>query len=918
MSKRKYASIACGLFLLVVCRPLSFSSMQASKETTKRFPFQNPSLPVEQRVEDLVSRMTLEEKVLQMQHTAPAIPRLGIPSYDWWNEALHGVARSGYATVFPQAIGMAATWDVDLIHQEAESIATEARAKYNQAQREGNHSIYYGLTFWSPNINIFRDPRWGRGQETYGEDPFLTGQMGLAFVTGLQGNDPKYLKTVATPKHYAVHSGPEPLRHGFNVNVVPRDLEETYLPAFRATLVDGRADSVMCSYNAVDGVPACASEFLLQKVLRDDWGFRGYVTSDCGAVGDITSGHHYTPDDEHGSALAVRAGTDTTCGNEYVTLVKAVQDGLIKESEIDTAVQRLFTARLRLGMFDPKEMVPFNRIAMSEVGSPQHRALALKVARESMVLLKNQDETLPLKPGVKTIAVIGPNAETLTAIEGNYNGVPSHPVLPIDGMLKQFASKAQVLYAQGSPHVPELVLPVPRSAFHPADGSEESGLKGEYFSNPDLSGQPSLTRTDPQIQFDWNAASPAAGVPMQAFSVRWSGTLTPPGPGEYTFSIRKFHCHRCEVDESVRVFLDNEIVIDSRQNTLPLAGQGVTNRSGFTRRPPEPSFHVRFTDTQPHSLRVEYTHRSDLFGAGLTLEWQPPTDVLREEAVKAAARADVVVAFVGLSPGLEGEEMPVHVEGFNGGDRTEIGLPPVQEDLLEALAATGKPLVVVLMSGSALAVNWADQHAAAILEAWYPGEEGGTAIAETIAGENNPGGKLPVTFYKSVDQLPPFEDYRMANRTYRYFKGEPLYPFGHGLSFTSFKYSDLKLGASKVKPNEDLQVTVTVQNTGDRPGDEVVQLYVRHLEARVPEPIRSLAGFSRIHLNAGEKTQVEFVLTPRRMSLIDANGRRIVEPGEFRIEVGGKQAGFHGTADAKTTGVLSAQFEVTGEVSEIK
>ena len=903
MSKRTYVGFACGLFLLLVSLPLYFSSAQTNQGATERFPFQNPSLPIEQRVDDLISRMTLEEKALQMQHTAPAIPRLGIPSYDWWNEALHGVARSGYATVFPQAIGMAATWNTDLIHREAETIATEARAKYHQAQQEGNHSIYYGLTFWSPNINIFRDPRWGRGQETYGEDPFLTGELGLAFVTGLQGNNPKYLKTVATPKHYAVHSGPELERHGFNVDVVPRDLEDTYLPAFRATVVDGRAESIMCAYNAVDGLPACASDFLLQKILRDDWGFRGYVTSDCGAVRDITTGHHYTPDDEHGSAVAVRAGTDTTCGNEYVALVKAVRDRLIKESEIDTAVKRLFTSRMRLGMFDPPEMVPFSRIPMSEVISPKHRELSLQVARESMVLLKNQDGILPLKPSVKRIAVIGPNAESLVALEGNYNGVPSHPVLPVDGLRKQFAGKTEVLYAQGSAYVAELPVPVPSTVFHTASATAAPGLKAEYFANTDFSGKPALVRNDPQIQFDWNAASPASGIPMKAFAVRWSGVLTPPGPGDYTFGISQPHCYPCGNHESFRVYLDDKLMTSFTQEN---------------QRPTVPPFQVHFADAKPHNFRLEYTHRSPLFGAGLTLVWQPPAEVLRAEAVKAAERADVTVAFVGLSPELEGEEMRIQVEGFRGGDRTDITLPRVQQDLLEALSATGKPLVVVLMSGSALAVNWADQHAAAILEAWYPGEEGGTAIAETIAGANNPGGRLPVTFYKSVDQLPPFEDYRMENRTYRYFKGDPLYPFGHGLSYTSFKYSDLRLGATKLRPNENLRVAVTVQNTGGRPGDEVVQLYVRDLKASVPVPIRSLAGLRRVHLSAGEKMQVEFALTPRQMSLIDQDGRRVVEPGEFKIEVGGKQPGFHGTADASTTSVLSAEFEVIGEVTEVK
>jgi len=853
-------------------------------------PYKDPSLPIAQRVDDLVSRMTLQEKVLQMQHTAPAIPRLAIPSYDWWNEALHGVARSGYATVFPQAIGMAATWDTGLVQQEGRVIAVEARAKYNQAQREGNHSIYYGLTFWSPNINIVRDPRWGRGQETYGEDPFLTSKIGVAFVTGMQGNNPKYLEVVATPKHYDAYSGPEPLRHGSSAQVSPQDLEATYLPAFRATLVDGHADSTMCSYNAVNGVPACANAFLLQKTLRDDWGFHGYVTSDCGAVGDIAKGHHFAPDLEHASALAVEAGTDTTCGNEYVTLVKAVQQGLIPESDINRAVKRLFTARMRLGMFDPAGDVPFNKIPMTEVDSPAHRQLALRAARESMVLLKNQDGILPLKPGVKTIAVIGPNAESLPALQGNYHGVPSHPVLPIDGMLKQFAGKASVLYAQGSPYVSELPVPVPRTVFHPEGDPSVSGLKAGYFSNADLSGKPALVRTDAQIQFDWNAAAPAPGVPMKAFSVRWSGTLTPPGPGDYTFGIDEPHCYPCENHEAFRVFLDGKLVLSS---------------TSYNRRPQPGSFQVHFANTKPHTFRLEYAHRSPLFGAGVTFDWKPPIKVLLEQAVRIARRSDVVVAFVGLSPHLEGEEMPLHIPGFDGGDRTSLRLPEVQQELLQALAATGKPLVVVLMNGSALAVNWAEQHAAAILDAWYPGEDGGAAIAETLAGSNNPGGRLPLTFYKSVSQLPPFTDYSMQDRTYRYFHGEPLYAFGYGLSYSSFAFSDLHLSSATVQAGQSLTVNVDVKNTSRVAGDEVAELYIEY--ARKPgAPLRDLKGFKRVHLAAGKTGRVSFTLDPRDLSMATTKGEIMVLPGSYTVFVGGSQpvSGAHG---------VSARFEITGE-----
>ncbi len=852
----------------------------------------NPDLSVDRRAADLVAQMTLEEKVLQMQNSAPAIPRLGIPAYDWWNEALHGVARSGNATVFPQAIGMAATWDALLIHQEGETIATEARAKYNQAQRDDNHSIYFGLTFWSPNINIFRDPRWGRGQETYGEDPFLTGQLGLAFVTGMQGNDPKYFKVIATPKHYAVHSGPESDRHKFDVHPTPHDLEDTYLSAFRATVVDGHADSVMCAYNAIDGQPACANTYLLQKTLRDDWKFAGYVTSDCGAVDDIMAGHHFAPDLAHASAGAVEAGTDTTCGNEYVALVQAVHDGVIKESEIDTALKRLFAARIKLGMFDPPNTVPFSAIPFSEDDSPAHRQLALRAARESMVLLKNQDQILPLKPGVKTIAVIGPNAESIPALEGNYNGTPAHPVLPVDGMRAVFAGKGQIVYAQGSPYVSELPVPVPRTAFHPAANDSTEGLKAEYFAGTDFSGSPVLTRTDPQIQFDWDAAPPAPGIPTKAFAVRWTGTLTPPGPGDYTFGIDAPHCYPCGDHETFRVFLDGKLVSE-------------TQHTNFSWQPGPPQIPVHFDDTAPHDFKLEYTHSSPLFAAGVTLTWKPPIDALREEAVKAAQQADMVVAFVGLSPNLEGEEMPIHIEGFSGGDRTDIILPQVQQDLLEALLHTGKPLVVVLMNGSALAVGWAQVHAQAIVEAWYPGEGGGTAIAETLAGLNNPGGRLPVTFYAGLDQLPPFDDYSMANRTYRYFRGTPLYRFGFGLSYSYFTYEDLKLSSTTIRAGSLLTVDTDLQNRSSVAGDEVTELYLEYPE--VPgAPLRALKGFYRSHVDAGAGHHVTFVLTPRDLSIVTEEGEHKIMPGTYRVWVGGGQPGA-GPYDLHTS------FEIQGE-----
>ncbi len=840
--------------------------------------YKNASLPVEERVKDLVSRMTLDEKVRQMQHTAPAIPRLDIPSYDWWSEALHGVGRAGYATVFPQAIGMAATWDPNLVHGEGRTIATEGRAIYYQAQSENNHFNYCGLTYWSPNINIFRDPRWGRGQETYGEDPFLTGKMGTAFVRGVQGDDPNYFEAIATPKHYAVHSGPEMMRHGFDAKPSAHDLEDTYLPAFRETIVEGHAYSIMGAYNAVNGPPATANAYLLTDTLRNAWKFQGYTVSDCGAVEDIVAGHKYAPDIEHASVDAVRAGTDNTCGDEYLTLVKAVKDGLIQESELDVSLQRLFTARFRLGMFDAPSATPYANIPPSEIDSPEHRQLALQAARESIVLLKDQVNTLPLGSAVKTIAVIGPNADSLVSLEGNYNGTPQNPVLPIDGIRKQFSGKAEVLYSQGAPFTAELPLPVSRTAFRTVGAQGKEGLKAEYFSKPKCSGKPKLVRIDPSIQFDWSAASPAPGIPKKAFAVRWTGMLIPPGPGDYAFSFQQPFCWPCTSEHTVKVYLDGKLVSTVSQHNHDKE---------------IPSFTAHFADVSPHKFKMEYTHIGPIFHAGVTLDWKPPVDILREEAVKVAQRADVVVAFVGLSPDLEGEENGgLHVEGFSGGDRTDVKLPRAQKDLLEALGATGKPIVVVLMNGSAVAATWAAQNANAILDAWYPGEEGGTAIAETLAGANNPGGRLPVTFYASVDQIPPFDDYSMAGRTYRYFAGIPLYGFGYGLSYSKFEYRDLKLSASVFQAGESLNVDVDVQNTGKVAGDEVAELYLSKNANAPAHLIRALRGFERIHLDAGETKHVTFALSPRDLSLVTEQGEHAVLPGSYTIFVGSTQPGY--------------------------
>ena len=805
----------------------------------------NPDLPAERRAADLVSRMTLEEKVLQMQNSAPSLERLGIPAYDWWNEALHGVARAGEATVFPQAIGLAATWDTGLMNRIADIISTEARAKYNEAVRNNDHSRYHGLTFWSPNINIFRDPRWGRGMETYGEDPYLTGRMAVAFIRGMQGDDPHYFKVVATAKHFAVHSGPETTRHQFDAVPSERDLTQTYLPAFRAAIVDGKADSVMCAYNRVDGVPACANTDLLQKKLHDEWGFQGFVVSDCGAIGDIFRGHKYKASAAEASATAVKAGTDLTCGNEYRSLVDAVKSGLIEESEINRSLERLFVARFKLGMFDPPARVPFSRIPYAVNDSDEHRKVALEAARESIVLLKNGGQALPLPPGVKKIAVIGPSADDEDAMLGNYNGFSKKHVTPLEGLRRQFPNAA-VRFAMGAAYTAQSPVPIPSEAFTPPDASGH-GLMAEYFANANLEGAPALQRVEERPNLH-PGMLPGGGTTATTFSVRWTGALRPPVTGDYLLAPR------AAGRGGLRLFLDDKELVAE-----PAGGRG---RAAL--------LPARLEAEHSYNLRLEYRPQSPL-AASASLAWIPPAEPLLAAAVDAVKDSEVAVAFVGLNPNLEGEEMPVQIPGFAGGDRTDITLPAPQEKLLEAAIGSGKPVVVVLTNGSALGATYAAIHAAAVVEAWYGGEEAGTAIAEVLAGVTNPAGRLPVTFYRDVEQLPAFDDYSMNGRTYRYFKGEPLWGFGYGLSYSQFAYSGLRARRTP----DGARVSVRVKNDSPREGDEVVQLY---LAGGADEAIRDLRGFERVHLKAGEGKQVEFTLPARD-----------VPKEKVKISVGGGQ-----------------------------
>lgn len=816
------------------------------------------------RAKALVAKMTLPEKVAQLQNDAPAIPRLGVPTYNWWNEGLHGNARDGYATVFPQAIGLAASWDASLLKAVGTTVSVEARAKFNLIGVGKAHGLYKGLTIWSPNINIDRDPRWGRGQETYGEDPTLTGRLAVAYVHGIQGDDPQHPRAIATPKHFVAHSGPEPGRDSFDARVTPHDLEDTYLPAFRAAITEGGAGSVMCSYNALNGVPMCANAALLTTRLRTDWGFKGFVVSDCDAVGDISTYHHAQPDDAHAAAAALRAGTDLDCGHTYASLATAVKQGIVPESTLDTALVRLFGARYRLGELGGDD--PYAQLSAKDIDSPAHRALALRAAQESLVLLKNAHATLPLRQGLR-IAVIGPDADTVETLEANYHGTARTPVTPLQGLRERFGAN-RVSYAQGAPVAAGVPIPIPETALRTPTGAV--GLVGAYYANAGFSGTPVLTRTDRSIDFDWDRIAPAKGPDAGHYAVRWSGELLPPGPGDYVLAVHVDRCFDCDTHDAVRLLVDGKpVLVDDGDGTHLQA-------------------RLHFADDKPHALRLELLHHSR--DQGVRLQWLAPAAAQLAEAASAIQQADVVVALVGLSPDVEGEALKLDVPGFDGGDRTDLALPTPQRALLERAAASGKPLIVVLMSGGAVALDWAKQHADAILAAWYPGQAGGTAIAQALAGDIDPAGRLPVTFYRSVRDLPPFADYAMAGRTYRYFRGTPLYPFGYGLSYTRFAYAAPTLSTTTLKAGATLDVAAELRNIGARAGDEVVQVYLDYPRSPLA-PRHALVGFRRVHLAPVERQRVRFTLTARDLSSVAADGTRAVEPGSYRVFIGGGQPG---------------------------
>ncbi|MDA3866723.1 MAG: glycoside hydrolase family 3 C-terminal domain-containing protein [Salinivirgaceae bacterium] len=855
MKKKIKQQLNKWFYLLIV----GIAIYSCSPKQTYQYTFQNPELSVDKRVENLVSLMTIDEKIGQMVNNAPAIDRLGIPAYNWWNECLHGVARSPYnVTSFPQAIGMAATWNTESLHQMAAYASDEGRAIFNDSRKKGITGIYLGLTYWSPNINIFRDPRWGRGQETYGEDPFLTGALGKAFVTGLQGDDTKYLKASACAKHFAVHSGPEWNRSTYNAQVSDYDLWDTYLPAFQDLIVDANVSGVMCAYNRFEGQPCCGSDELMMDILRKQWGFTGYVTSDCGGINHFWRTHKTQPTKEAAAADAVLHGTDCECSGSpaYLALGKALAEGLITEQQMDVSLKRLFTIRMQLGMFDPDEMVPFAKIDTSVLECEEHTSHALKMARESMVLLKNENNILPLNKSMKKIAVVGPNADDEAVLLSNYYGYPTHITSALEGIKNKMGDK--VIYDKGINLVDNKVF---KSDYQHSwfKNDEEEGFKGEYFQNTKFEGEPLFVRNEKMIDYRWGDGEKISdSIIARNMGVRFTSILAPEKSGSVTFEIRG--------DDRSRLFIDDE-----KQIEADVKGSYYT---------------LEVQKGKTYKLMIEYWQHNDnaevKFDMGYFEQASPAIIASRVKD------ADAIIFVGGISAKLEGEEMPVEIEGFRGGDRTNIALPKIQTELMKALKATGKPVVFVNMSGSAIGFEWEAANIPAIVQAWYGGQAGGDAIADVLFGDYNPAGRLPVTFYKNVSDLPDFEDYSMENRTYRYFKGEPLYSFGHGLSYTTFKYEMVEI-PSTISVASELTVQVNVTNTGSVDGDEVVQLYLSHKNENHPTPIRVLKGFQRINLKAGESKKVVFSLCDEALNEIDSNGKAVPMMGDLLVSVGGGQ-----------------------------
>ena len=825
-------------------------------------PFNNSDLPVEERAQDLLQRLTLQEKVLLMCDYSSPIPRLGIKRYNWWNEALHGVGRAGLATVFPQAIGMAATFDDCAVRQAFECVSDEARAKYHHSENKEGSERYQGLTFWTPNVNIFRDPRWGRGQETYGEDPYLTSQMGLAVVRGLQGpSESKYDKLHACAKHYALHSGPEWNRHSFDVDSIsPRDLWETYLPAFKALVQQGGVKEVMCAYNRFEGEPCCGSNRMLYNILREEWGFDVLDVSDCGAISDFyLKGHHEThPTKEAAVAAAVKAGTDLDCGVDYYALQKAVEEGIITEKQIDVSLFRLLKARFELGLMDEEHLVSWSDIPYTVVDSEKHREKALEMARKSMTLLKNDHGTLPLSKHCGKIAVIGPNANDSVMMWGNYNGFPSHTVTILEGITHKLGAE-QIIYDKGC----ELTTgDTFVSLFNQCSWEGSVGFKAFYWNQLEFAGEKvaEMLVSSPFNFHTGGATVFAPGVNLNNFTACYQSVFCPKEDREVTLKING--------DDGYRIFVNDEKVID-------YWGQHGAESRFYT------------LDAQAgmkYEIRIEYMQAGGegtlQFDLGYTKRFNP------NEIATRVGDAEVIVFVGGISPKVEGEELPVSFPGFKGGDRTVIELPQVQRDLLQELHKTGKPVILILCSGSAIGLSAEVGLADAIIQAWYPGQAGGTAVADVLFGDYNPAGRLPVTFYKATEQLPDFEDYSMQGRTYRYFEGEALFPFGYGLSYTSFEIGKARLSKKRIRENESVSLKLTVENTGKLDGDEVIQIYIRKLQDK-EGPLKTLRAFKRFHLRAGEKKDVTFHLQNDHFNFFDTESNTMrVMPGEYEILYG--------------------------------
>jgi beta-glucosidase len=828
-------------------------------------PHKDDSLSFEDRAKHLVSLMTLEEKVSQMSYESPAIDRLEIPAHNWWNECLHGVARAGNATVFPQAIGMGAMWDKQQMFNVATAISDEARAKHHEFASRGKRGIYQGLTFWTPNINIFRDPRWGRGMETYGEDPYLTGELGVQFIKGLQGDDPKYLKLVATAKHFVVHSGPEFDRHRFNAEPTVFDMINTYSPQFEKVIKEANVYSVMCAYNSYNGLPCCGNS-QLSDLLRKDWGFKGYIVSDCWAIKDFyTKGaHEITETQQEASAMAVKAGTDLNCGDSYPSLVEAVKNGHITEDELEVSVERLLVARLKLGLFAPKGAVKYETISFDVVDSEKHRLLALETARKSIVLLKNENNILPLSKDVKKVAVIGPNANDLETLLANYNGFPSNPITPLKG-IQQKLPNAEVKYAVGTPLAEGLPIfeILPSKVLFTSTDMLVNGLKGAYFNNIDFSGEPIHKRVDEKIDFVWGTTAPFEDMSYDHFSVRWTGFISVKETGSYAIGGEAF--------SGMKLYIDNKLLV-AREDV---------------HHPRKEYEYVNLEAGKSYEIKLEYKQDNSEH-AMMQLLWQAPVKNLEKDAIELAKESDVIILCMGLSPLLEGEEMKVKVDGFAHGDRLDIKLPTAQTNLMKELKKLGKPMVLVLLNGSAVAVNWEQENIPAIVEAWYPGQAGGTAIADVLFGDYNPAGRLPLTFYENITDISAFDNYSMEGKTYRYFKGKPLYDFGFGLSYSTFEYKNLEVLENN-NTSEKITVKVDVTNTGKFDGDEVVQLYFKRDDDGF-NPINTLVGFERTHLKVGETKTIQFEITPKQLAKVNLNSHELeVTAQDILISVGGMQ-----------------------------